>query len=89
MATKDTRRRLAPPTPVPGHTLDPSSGDAMPRTVPSLASLGAVSAGIPEEATAHPPKGRERHSNVFPLLLNIMHIFKIHYYMNTPVIMYV
>ena len=62
MATKDTRRRLAPPTPVPGHTLDPSSGDAMPRTVPSLASLGAVSAGIPKEATARPHKGLARYS---------------------------
>jgi hypothetical protein len=68
MATRDIRRRLAPPTPVPGHTLDPSSGDAMPRTVPSLASLGAVSAGIPKEATARPHKGQARHSNLLYLV---------------------
>ena len=39
----------------------PSSGDAMPRTVPSLASLGAVSTGIPKEATARPHKGQARY----------------------------
>ena len=66
MATRDTRKRLAPPAPIL-----PSSGDAMPRTVPSLASLGAVSAGIPKEATARPPKGRERHSMTMYCLFHI------------------
>ena len=77
MATRDTRRRLAPPAPVPGHTLDPSSGDAMPRTVPSLASLGAVSAGIPKEATARPHKGQERHSSLSLIVICMVLIFAI------------